>query len=69
MNRFSELDMVTMTEDVEGIGAGTKGTILLELDVGVYLVEFFDEDWNTLDFFPVESRLLALEERYRTEAA
>lgn len=46
---FKEYDLVVLKTDVAGIPKGTKGTIVFDYESsGMFEVEFFDEDHNTI---------------------
>lgn len=49
MNRFKELDCVTLRTARAGLPAGALGTVLLADLPGRYLVEFADDDGRTID--------------------
>lgn len=55
---MKELDVVELTEDFNGIKAGTKGTIVLEYDGTAFEVEFFDSNMNTIDVLTTPANIL-----------
>lgn len=46
---MKEHDAVTLKNDVDNIKKGTKGTIVFDFSNGVFMVEFFDDNHNTID--------------------
>ena len=49
MEDFNELDCVILKTNLEGLPKGTKGTIVFDYQSsGMYEVEFFDDDHNTI---------------------
>ena len=54
-NEFQELDKVFLNKDVDGIPRNTKGVIvdLPKKFKSICLVEFFDDEGNTIDVVSV----------------
>ena len=51
---FKEHDIVVLRTDVDGISKGTRGTIVFDYESGgMYEVEFFDDEHNTIDVIRV----------------
>jgi uncharacterized protein YodC (DUF2158 family) len=47
---LKEHDLVVLLADNEGIKKGTKGTVVFDYESsGMYEVEFFDDNHNTID--------------------
>ena len=59
---MKELDVVKLLENLNGIQAGTIGTIVLKYDEKNYEVEFFDADGDTIDVLTIHADLLELHE-------
>lgn len=57
---MKEIDAVRMTEDYEGIKAGTIGVIVHRYDGTAFEVEFFDNNGDTIDVVTTPSNLLSL---------
>ena len=60
---MTELDVVRLTKEFEGLPVGTEGTIVCEYDGKAFEVKFFDNDGDTIDVFttPVEVLELLIE--------
>ena len=53
-DNFKEHDIVVLRTDVDGISKGTRGTIVFDYESsGIYEVEFFDGEHNTIDVIRV----------------
>ena len=53
-DHFKEHDIVVLRTDIDGILKGTKGTIVFDYESsGMFEVEFFDDEHNTIDVIRV----------------
>ncbi len=55
---MKELDVVRLSEEFNGMPAGTQGVIVLEYDGTCFEVEFFDLNGDTIDVFTTPADLL-----------
>lgn len=51
---FKEYDIVVLKRDIDRISKGTRGTIVFDYESsGMFEVEFFDDEHNTIDVIRV----------------
>lgn len=57
---MSELDIVRLIKEFEGMAIGTEGTIVHKYNEHAFEVEFFDDKGDTIDIFTTTKDVLEL---------
>ena len=65
--KMKELDVVRLTKEFEGIPAGTEGTIVSYYDGKMFDIEFFDDEYNTIDVLITPVEILELIWEYKSK--